>query len=61
MNQSFNKEKHRQIKAECARRGIAIRRPSKHCWHLIGPGVDLLVADLASVTPDNLAPYTPKD
>ena len=48
------------VLAECQRRGITIQQQGK-AWVLRGPGVDLLVADLASVTLDNLEPHLPRE
>lgn len=50
-------EQQRQaVRNECERRGICITPTGKAAFHLAGPGVDLLVADLAFVDLSNLAP-----
>ena len=44
------------IRKECERRGIKIIERGR-TFHLVGPGVDIVVVDLATLTVDCLAPH----
>lgn len=58
MNQQ--EQRRQRVRQECQERGIAIRQRGK-AWHLSGPGIDLLTADLANVEPSLLKPYQPRE
>ncbi|MBD5801326.1 hypothetical protein AZOA_07390 [Azoarcus sp. Aa7] len=50
-------EQRRQaVREECRRRRISITPSGKGAFHLVGPGVDLLAADLALVDMGSLKP-----
>ena len=55
MNDDRRNDVRRRVELLCAQRRVTIRRTG-NAHHLIGPGVDLLVADLAIVRADDLIP-----
>jgi len=48
-----------EIRATCARRGIAIVKRGQ-TFHLVAPGVSVLATDLADLNAMDLTPYQPR-